>query len=202
MQINIEKLGKRCYNNIACSRKSGLARSLILSAVSEYNKYEVNRLHRAVAGAAKEVAAPILASMGYEFVDVEYVKRGTEWFLTFYIDKETGTTLDDCEAASLALEGKLDAHPDIAGRYDHLIVSSPGLDRPIKTDRDFEKKIGSELEIRLFEPLNGHTNVRGTLVSFDERNVVIQSGKEPFTVSRKNIALARLRLNMNLEGRK
>ena len=179
-----------------------MARSLILLSMSEYNRFEVNCLHQTVARRAMEIAVPVLTSMGYELVDVEFEKRGTEWFLTFFIDKENGITLDDCESVSIALDGKLDEDPAISGKHDHLIVSSPGLDRPLRTDRDFVRKVGSQLDIRLREPIEGRKVFTGTLLSFEDGVLRFSAGKKTYAIDRDNIALARLHLNMNLEGGK
>jgi len=179
-----------------------MARSLILLVVSEYTRYEVNCLLHPVAAAAMDIAEPILEPMGYELVDVAFEKRGTEWFLTFYIDKESGITVDDCEIVSMALDEKMDAHPDIHGKHDHLIVSSPGLDRPIKSDRDFMRQTGKELDIKLYESMDGKKAITDILISFDPNSIEIKTRKKTLTVMRSNIALARLHLNMNLEGRK
>jgi ribosome maturation factor RimP len=159
-------------------------------------------LHQTVARRAMEIAVPVLASMGYELVDVEFKKRGTEWFLTFFIDKENGITLDDCESVSYALDSKLDADPAISGKHEHLVISSPGLDRPLRTDRDFERKVGSQLDIRLRESVEGRKAFTGTLLSFEDGVLRFSVGKKIYAIDRDNIALTRLHLNMNLEGGK
>ena len=98
------------------------------------------------------IAEPLAAAMAYEIVDVEYEKAGSEWYLRIYADREGGFTLDDCVAFSHALDEKLDEEDLIEGAY-HLQVSSPGLDRPLIKDRDFERKLGELVEVRLFAPL-------------------------------------------------
>ena len=105
---------------------------------------------------------------GFELVDVEFAKDGQAWNLNVYIDKPGGVDLDDCEAASRLLDPLFDADPRIAGRHDYLSVSSPGLDRPLKTDRDFARALNTEIEIRLFAPVDKQKRFTGVLEAFDE----------------------------------
>ena len=96
---------------------------------------------------------PILDEHNFELVDVEYVKEGTNWYLRVFIDKEGGITIDDCELVSRALEKILDKEDPIKNSY-ILEVSSPGLDRPLKKDSDFEKYKGRIVDIKLYKPFN------------------------------------------------
>jgi ribosome maturation factor RimP len=156
----------------------------------------VQPLNQAVVDAATAIADPVLSAMGIELVEVEFEKKGTEWFLTFYIDKPGGITLDDCEAASQALDEPLDNAPDVAGKHDHLIVSSPGLDRPLKTDRDFLRKLQSKIEVKLQEPKGGATMVVGLLVSVGDDHIVVETAKKRVEIEKNNIALARPAIDM------
>ena len=94
---------------------------------------------------------PLLAEHNFELVDVEYVKEGGNWYLRAYIDKEGGITVDDCEVISRTLSDWLDREDFIADSYT-LEVSSPGLGRPLKKDKDFERSLGEAVELRLYKP--------------------------------------------------
>ena len=99
---------------------------------------------------------PIVEAKGFELVDVEWVKEGANWYLRAYIDKENGITVDDCEEVSRALSDLLDEEDFISENY-ILEVSSPGLDRPLKKEKDFARSIGKDVEVKLSEPLVGKT---------------------------------------------
>ena len=86
---------------------------------------------------------PIAEAKGFELVDVEWVKEGANWYLRAYIDKENGITVDDCEEVSRALSDLLDEEDFISENY-ILEVSSPGLDRPLKKEKDFARSIGKD----------------------------------------------------------
>ena len=136
--------------------------------------------------------APILEKENFELVDVEWVREGPDWFLRAYIDKEGGITIGDCELVSRALEEKLDAQDFISENY-ILEVSSPGLDRPLKKDRDFARSIGKEVEIRLFAAIEGTRELTGTLLDFDRETVRIGLEKEKeLLIPRAQIARIRL----------
>ncbi len=135
---------------------------------------------------------PILEQESFELVDVEWVKEGQDWFLRAYIDKEGGITIGDCELVSRALEEKLDAEDFISENY-ILEVSSPGLDRPLKKDRDFARSIGKEVEIRLFKPIDGTKEMTGTLLAYDKDTVRIGlDAEKELEIPRAGIARIRL----------
>ena len=104
--------------------------------------------------AAWRIAQPALEQIGIELVDVEFIKDGQTWHLNVYIDKAGGVDLDACEAANRILDPLFDVDPDIAGRHDYLSVSSPGLDRPLKNDRDYDRALNQEIEIKLYAPMD------------------------------------------------
>ncbi len=138
-----------------------------------------------------EIAAPFAAELGYELVDVEYQpKKGMDSELVIYIDKEGGVTLDDCEALSRMMDAPLDEEDPIPDSY-VLCVSSPGIDRPLKTDRDFEKALGSEVDIKLYMKLDGSKEFTGELERYDGDSVTVGIGGKAMTLDRKNIALIR-----------
>ena len=109
-----------------------------------------------------------------------------------YIDKQGGITIDDCELVSRALSEQLDKDDFIEDSY-ILEVSSPGLGRPLKKEKDFERSIGKEVEVRLFQAINKQKEYIGILTSYDKDTVTVELEEEnPLTIQRKNIALIRL----------
>lgn len=109
---------------------------------------------------------PIVAENGLELVDLEFVKEGVNWYLRVYIDKDGGVSIDDCELVSRALEEKLDAADPIEQAY-ILEVSSPGLDRPLKKEADFQKFQGEIIDVKLYKPLNGSKQYQGKLLGLE-----------------------------------
>lgn len=109
---------------------------------------------------------PILYEFGFELWDVEYVKEGSEYYLRAYIDKEGGITIDDCVDVSRKLSDKLDEDDFIDSEY-ILEVSSPGLGRTLKSDRDFSKSIGRDTDIKLYKPIDKVKEFEGILKAFD-----------------------------------
>lgn len=104
-----------------------------------------------VAAKVTGLVSGIIAELGYELVDVEYVKEGSKWYLRLYVDKEGGITIDDCQKVHEHVTDVIDAADPIPGPY-YFEVSSPGLDRPLKTDRDFERYKGEAVEVSLYAP--------------------------------------------------
>ena len=109
---------------------------------------------------------PILDEFGFELWDVEYVKEGSEYYLRAYIDKEGGITIDDCVDVSRKLSDKLDEDDFIDSEYIRE-VSSPGLGRTLKSDRDFSKSIGRDTDIKLYKPIDKVKEFEGILKAFD-----------------------------------
>ena len=136
---------------------------------------------------------PLMDENRFELVDVEYVKEGGNYYLRAYIDKEGGITIDDCELVSRALSDILDEKDFIPDAY-ILEVSSPGLGRQLKKEKDFKRSLGEEVEIKLYKPMDKKKELIGLLENFDEENLylTIEDGEEPLTVARKNIAMVRL----------
>ena len=143
----------------------------------------------------EELLKPIIAENNFELVDVEFVKEGSNWYLRAYIDKEGGITVDDCELVSRALSDLLDEKDFIDEAY-ILEVSSPGLGRPLKKDKDFVRSIGEEVEIKLFRAINKQKDYTGYLKAYDKDTVTIEDEDENEMVfERSNIALIRLALD-------
>ena len=141
----------------------------------------------------EELLTPIIKANNLELVDVEYVKEAGSWYLRAYIDKEGGVTIDDCELVSRALSDLLDKNDFIEDSY-ILEVSSPGLDRPLRKEKDFARSIGRQVEVRLFKSVDSCKEFTGELRAYDRDTVSIScSPEEDLRVfDRKNIALIRL----------
>ncbi len=135
---------------------------------------------------------PLMEENNFELVDVEYVKEAGNWYLRAYIDKEGGISVDDCETISRRLGDWLDEKDFIADSY-ILEVSSPGLGRPLKKDKDFNRSIGKDVDIKLYKPLNKQKDFTGTLKSYDRETVTItQEDGIELVLNRPEIALIRL----------
>lgn len=135
---------------------------------------------------------PIIEKHQFELVDVEYVKEGGNWYLRAYIDKPGGITVDDCEIVSRALSDLLDEHDFIDDAY-ILEVSSPGLGRPLRKDKDFARSIGEEVDIKTFRAINHQKDFTGILKDYDKEKIVIEvEDEETMEFARADIALIRL----------
>lgn len=119
-----------------------------------------------------ELATPIVEDLNYELVDVEFIKEGAHWYLRIYIDKPGGIGIDDCQAVSEKMSEILDKKDPIDQCY-YLEVSSPGLERPLKTERDFIKYKGELVEVKVFQPINGKKIFEGELIGLIEDMIVI-----------------------------
>ena len=140
----------------------------------------------------EELLIPILEKYEFELVDVEYVKEAGTWYLRAYIDKPGGIANNDCEVVSRELSDLLDQKDFIDDSY-ILEVSSPGLGRPLKKERDFARSIGAEVEIRTYRMVEGRKEFTGVLEEYDSESVTVSyedGTKQNF--DRKEIALIRL----------
>ena len=137
----------------------------------------------------EELILPILEKMNFELVDVEYVKEGSTWYLRAYIDKEGGITINDCEAVARQMNELLDREDFIPDSYT-FEVSSPGLGRPLKKEKDFVRNMGKEVEIRTYRAIERCKEFRGTLTAFDKESVtIVDETGSAITFSRGDIAL-------------
>ncbi|MCD8133773.1 MAG: ribosome maturation factor RimP [Clostridiales bacterium] len=134
---------------------------------------------------------PLMDEFGFELVDVEYVKEGGSWYLRAYIDKEGGITVNDCEAVARRMNDLLDEEDFIDESY-IFEVSSPGLGRPLKKEKDYIRSMGKELEIRTYRAIDRKKEFFGILKAYTEDTVTIASGEEEITFDKKDIALIRL----------
>ena len=113
---------------------------------------------------AETLIMPVVEALGFELVDMEYIKEAGAYYLRAYIDKPGGITIDDCETVSRSFSDLLDEKDFIEDSY-ILEVSSPGLGRPLKKEKDFLRETGKEIEVRLFAPLDGKKEYTGILTA-------------------------------------
>ncbi|MDE6906993.1 ribosome maturation factor RimP [Anaerotruncus sp. 1XD22-93] len=140
----------------------------------------------------EELITPFVEDKGFELVDVEYVKEGGNWYLRAYIDKPGGITVDDCEVISRSLSDKLDEEDFIEGAY-ILEVSSPGLGRPLKKEKDFVRSMGQEVELRTYRAIEKQKEFRGILDAYDKSSITLEVEEgEKLVFDRSNVALVRL----------
>ena len=140
----------------------------------------------------EKLLLPIMEELNFELVDVEYVKEGGSWYLRAYIDKPGGINVDDCEIVSRELSDILD-EKDLINEPYILEISSPGLGRPLKKEKDFEKSIGKEVEIRTYRMIDKQKEFTGILKEFDKETVTIELEDETTkTFEKSEIALVRL----------
>lgn len=131
---------------------------------------------------------PIIEKMGYELLEVSYQKLADGMNLIFTIDADTPITIEDCEKVTKAIDPILDELNPTDDKPYILSISSPGIDRPIKTERDFKRNMGKEVEITLFKKLDGEKKFVGTLESFSQIQVTILQKDKPLTINRELIA--------------
>ena len=138
----------------------------------------------------EELITPILDRMNFELVDVEYVKEGGTWYLRAYSDKEGGITVNDCEAVAREMNEILDREDFVEDSY-VFEVSSPGLGRPLKKEKDFQRNLGEEVEVRTFRAIEGQKEFTGVLKAYDKESVTIELEETEMKFARTDIALIR-----------
>ena len=142
----------------------------------------------------ERTAIRLAEELGYEWIDLELVKEPAGRFLRFYIDKEGGISLDDVEA----FHRRIQPHAENID-YDYMEVSSPGIDRPLKKARDFERAQGKEIEVKLYKPQDGAKLFTGVLVGLEDGKIVIEENGVRREFDQKAVALARCVLNVDEE---
>lgn len=138
-----------------------------------------------------QLAEPIADENGFYVYDIEYVKEGGIWFLRVYVDKDGGISMDECEDFSRALSDALDAADPISGNY-YLEVSSPGIERRLKTEAHFKRYIGSVIDISLYKTVNGSKLITGTLKNYENNEITVESGGEDITFPLSSVSKANL----------
>ncbi|MEA5092218.1 MAG: ribosome maturation factor RimP [Acidaminococcaceae bacterium] len=136
-----------------------------------------------------EMAEPIVKEHGLELVDVEYI-REKDWFLRIYINKPGGIDIDDCSVVSSKLTKVLDERDPIKEKY-YLEVSSPGIDRPLKKDKDFQNNYGKMVDVQLFAPLDGKKEFVGVLSSHSDMLISLIVEEKEIELERKAVASIR-----------
>ena len=139
----------------------------------------------------EELVQDIIDSGGYELWDVEYVKERSDYYLRVYADKEGGIMIDDCVTISRALEAKLDAEDFIEEAY-ILEVSSPGLTRKLKKDKDYDRSIGKLVFVKLYKAEQGAKEFVGRLKEVDDKLLKLDIDGDEVVLDRNNISSARL----------
>ena len=141
---------------------------------------------KAEVAAIESRCGKIAEGMGFELVDIAVEKEPTGRYLRFYIDKPEGISLDDCEAYHKAVRNIADAVD-----YDFMEVSSPGIDRPLKKDRDFERNLGSEIEVKLFRPMDGAKLLTGILAGLEDGEILLETQEGVKRIPRRAAALVK-----------
>ena len=143
----------------------------------------------------EELLLPVLKEYHFDLVDVEYVKEGSAWFLRAYIDKEGGITINDCEDVARKMNPILDELDYIDGSYT-FEVSSPGLGRPLKKEKDYARNLGKEVEVRTYRPIEHKKEFCGTREAYDEQTVTIVTEEDmEVSFAKSDIALIRQALD-------
>ena len=146
-----------------------------------------------ITDAVTRLAAPLAEELGLELWDVEYVREAGQWFLRVYIDKEGGVSINDCEALSRALDPVLDEADPIPDSY-VFEVSSAGAERELKRPGDFERFMGSPVEVRLYRPYEGSKTWTGRLAGYEGGAVRLETGGKEILFDKAQVAVVRLRV--------
>ncbi len=144
-----------------------------------------------------EIAEPLAVENGFRIVDIEYVKEGKNWFLRIYIDKPGGVDLNDCALFNEVISQKLDeVEPDPIPFAYYLEVSSPGAERPLKTEEDFELAVDRYIHVSLFNPVDKQNTFDGTLIELTDTEMTLRvkekTKEKEIILNRDNISKARL----------
>ena len=140
----------------------------------------------------EQLIQPLIDANNFELVDVEFVKEGSDWYLRVYIDKDGGITVDDCELISRAFNEILDREDYISEQY-IFEVSSPGLMRPLKKEKDYKRSVGKLIDIKLYKPVDKCKEFTGVLDSYDKDTVTIKMDDDTQkTFDRSNLVMIRL----------
>ena len=142
-----------------------------------------------------ELVTPIVESLGCELVEVEFAKKYNGDNLTVFIDKKGGVTIEDCEAVHNAIDEPLDELDPTSGKPYTLNVSSPGVDRPIVTDKDYARNLEEELEVKLFQAIDKKKIFVGVLKEFNENTITLDINGKMQELERKMISKATKYIN-------
>lgn len=151
--------------------------------------------HEELVGRVTKLAAPYLEDNGIELVEITYRREQGGMTLRLLVDTPEGIKIAECEGLNNYLSEILDKEDFIDEHY-VIEVSSPGLDRPMKSDRDFERSLGKDIEVTTYVPVDGRKTHDGLFIGMDKENIVIESSGVSTVIPLKSIALARLRIDI------
>jgi len=143
----------------------------------------------------EEMAGPVVEEAGCSLWSVEYIREAGTWYLRIFIDKEGGVNIDDCERISRILDPMLDEADPIPDSY-VFEVGSAGCERELKRPGDFAQFMGSEIELRTYQPVNGTKTFIGTLDGYEEGNVTVIVGNNSMSFSKEQTALVKLHVSI------
>jgi len=138
-----------------------------------------------------ELFEPVVNGMGFDLIEIEYFPNPKHGVLRLYIDKPGGVVIDDCSDVSQQISALIDVEEPVSGQF-NLEVSSPGLDRPLRRVKDFQRFVGSLVKLKTIMPLDGQRNFKGRLLSADENVVVIETDTEELSLPMSAIEKARI----------
>ena len=142
-----------------------------------------------------ELSKPVVEEAGCTLWDVEYVREAGTWFLRVYIDKEGGVSISDCETISRILDPMLDEADPIPDSY-VFEVGSAGAERELKRPSDFQQFMGKEVEVRLYQPMNGQKAFVGSLEGYEDGNVTLLVGSKTMSFTKSQTALVKLHVSI------
>ncbi|MBQ8399677.1 MAG: ribosome maturation factor RimP [Clostridia bacterium] len=143
---------------------------------------------------------PGVSALGYDIWDVEYVKEGSEWYLRITVDSPEGIDIDDCEKAYRVIDAVIDEIDPIEGSY-HLEVSSPGVERDLRTAEHFQWALGQVIVLKLFAAIDGKKELIGILEEIDEKGTLtLQCEEKSYSVERQKISRAHLYFDFDAQG--
>lgn len=141
-----------------------------------------------------ELIEPMVRNQSLELVDVEYKKEGKNWYLRVYLDKEQGITVKDCQSLSHQIEDLIEVEAIVSNPF-ILEVSSPGLNRPLKTERDFLRNKNRQIIVTTFSPVNNKKNFHGMIKDFKDQTLYLDEDGNPLEIPLEKIAKAKLEIS-------
>ena len=144
-------------------------------------------MKKSVRETVREAIEPTATGMGYDIWDIQYSKVGADYTLEITIDKAGGITIDDCETVHRAIDPIIDECDPVEGFY-YLQVSSPGIERELRTDDHLARSVGERVEAKLFSPVDGRKSVTGRLSSFDADSITIDEEGGSVTLPRQAVS--------------
>jgi ribosome maturation factor RimP len=138
-----------------------------------------------------ELFEPVVSGMGYELIEIEHFPNPKHGVLRLYIDKEGGVNVEDCSSVSRQISALIDVEDPVSGQF-NLEISSPGLDRPLRRVKDFQRFTGSLVKIKTVVPMDGQRNFKGRLLKADEEVLVIETDTEEISMPMSAVDKARV----------